>query len=264
MNINKNNNLLPWCKRFNAAISLLGQTILHSKGNKIYRNNLIVQLNLVGLRSLGICLITACFVGMVFTLQVAKEFIYFEATNALGGVLSLALSRELSPVLTSVIIAGRIGSAFTAEIATMKVTEQIDALYILKTNPIDYLVVPRTLACAFMLPILTLLSLLTGIASSILVSAIFYNISPNTFIRSSQHALTIWDIFSGLLKSSIFGILVSTISCNWGLTTKGGAKNVGESTTIAVVTSLLLIFIIDFFLSYLMYNNLGSAMSRIA
>nr|WDA98939.1 MlaE family lipid ABC transporter permease subunit [Sciadococcus taiwanensis] len=261
--LNKNNSFFLWSKRFSKAIFLSGEILIHLKKNKIYKINLIEQLNKVGIQSLSICLITACFVGMVFTIQVAKEFIYFEATSALGGVLSLALSRELSPVLTSVIIAGRIGSAFTAEIATMQVTEQIDALYILKTNPLDYLVIPRILACASMLPILSLLSFLTGLASSLLVSALFYNINPNIFINSSQYALTLWDILSGLIKSIVFGILIALISCSWGLTTKGGAKNVGESTTMAVVTSLLFIFTVDFLLSYLMYNNVGSAMSRI-
>lgn len=261
--INKNNNFFLWSKRFSKAILLSGQIVIHLKKSKIYKINLTEQLNKVGIQSISICLMTACFVGMVFTIQVAREFMYFEATSALGGVLSLALSRELSPVLTSVIIAGRIGSAFTAEIATMQVTEQIDALYVLKTNPIDYLVIPRILACAYMAPILTLLSFLTGIGSSILVSAMFYNISPNIFIKSSQYALTVWDIVSGLIKSIVFGILIGLISCNWGLTTKGGAKNVGESTTMAVVTSLLFIFTVDFILSYLMYHSVGSAMSRI-
>nr|WDA99151.1 MlaE family lipid ABC transporter permease subunit [Gronococcus sybilensis] len=258
--MNTENNFFRWVRRFIQALTLFGEILIHLKRNKLYKRNLLEQLHKVGIQSLSISLMTAYFVGMVFTIQVAKDFIEFDATYALGGVLSLALIRELSPVLTAVIIAGRIGSAFTAEIGTMKVTEQIDALNILKTNPIDYLIIPRILACAVMLPFLNFLSFLTGVSASILVSAGVYDIGTGTFLNSLRGALTITDIANSSLKALIFGILIGLISCNWGLTTEGGSKNVGTSTTIAVVTCLLFIFITDFFLTYVMYRNAASSM----
>ena len=134
-------------------------------------------MSVVGPESLTISMITAAFVGMVFTIQVAREFISFGAVSTVGGVLALALTRELAPVLTAVVVAGRVGSAFAAEIGTMRVTEQVDALYMLKTDPISYLVVPRVLACCLMLPILNILSLITGMAGGLLIANGLYDIS---------------------------------------------------------------------------------------
>jgi phospholipid/cholesterol/gamma-HCH transport system permease protein len=216
-------------------------------------------MSVVGPASTTIALVTAGFVGMVFTIQVAREFIYFGATTTVGGVLALALARELAPVLTAVVVAGRVGSAFAAEIGTMRVTEQIDALYMLKTDPIDYLVVPRVLACALMLPILTLLSLLVGMAGGLFIAYSLYDINPTVFLKSVQNFMALWDVFSALIKSLIFGAVIATIGCSWGLTTTGGAKGVGQSTTTAVVTSLLAVFIVNFFLSWLMFQGTGNA-----
>ena len=151
-----------WFERLVAAILLGGQVFFHLLKTKIHRRNTLEQMSVVGPESVTIALITAGFVGMVFTIQVAREFISFGAASTVGGVLALALTRELAPVLTAVVVAGRVGSAFAAEIGTMRVTEQIDALYMLKTDPIDYLVTPRVIACALMLPVLTILSLITG------------------------------------------------------------------------------------------------------
>jgi phospholipid/cholesterol/gamma-HCH transport system permease protein len=221
---------------------------------------LLEQMISVGPESLLIALVTAGFVGMVFTIQVAREFLYFGAGNAVGGVLGLSLTRELAPVLTAVVLAGRVGSAFAAEIGTMRVTEQIDALYILRTDPIDYLVVPRFLACCLMLPMLTLFSLVTGLLGGLLIAVNLYQIPDSIFIDSIRNFLESWDILSAVIKAIVFGGLISVIGCSWGLTTTGGAKGVGQSTTTAVVTSLLAIFIANFFLSWLMFQGLGSAL----
>ncbi|MFM7881233.1 MAG: MlaE family lipid ABC transporter permease subunit [Microcystis panniformis] len=225
---------------------------------KIHRRNTLEQMSIVGPESLTIALITAAFVGMVFTIQVAREFIFFGAGSFVGGVLSLALTRELAPVLTAVVVAGRVGSAFAAEIGTMRVTEQIDALYILKTDPIDYLVIPRVIACSLMLPLLTIISLVTGLLGGLLISDSLYGVSYSLFLQSAQNFLQTWDLISSMLKSLIFGILIAIIGCSWGLTTTGGAKGVGQSTTTAVVTSLLAIFVANFFLSWLMFQGTGN------
>jgi phospholipid/cholesterol/gamma-HCH transport system permease protein len=248
-----------WFQRLVAAFFLTGQVFLHILQGRINRRNTLEQMSVVGPESMAIALVTAGFVGMVFTIQVAREFIYYGATTTIGGVLSLSLTRELAPVLTAVVIAGRVGSAFAAEIGTMRVTEQLDALYMLRTDPIDYLVVPRVIACALMLPILTGLSLFVGMAGGLIICYSFYGINPTIFLNSVQDFTELWDVFTCLLKSIIFGIIIAIIGCSWGLTTTGGAKGVGESTTTAVVTSLLAIFISNFFLSWLMFQGTGDA-----
>ncbi|MFP4121060.1 MAG: MlaE family lipid ABC transporter permease subunit [Coleofasciculus sp.] len=248
-----------WLQRLLAAILLGGQVIVHLLGGKIYRRNTLDQMAVVGPDSLTIALITATFIGAVFTIQVTREFINFGATTAIGGVLALALSRELAPVLTAVVIAGRVGSAFAAEIGTMRVTEQIDALYMLKTDPIDYLVIPRVIACILMLPLLTILSIILGMTGGVLIAVNLYNIPQSVFLDSARNFLGIWDLFTAMIKAAVFGMLIAVIGCSWGLTTSGGAKGVGQSTTTAVVTALLAIFITNFFLSWLMFQGTGSA-----
>lgn len=232
---------------------------MHLIAGKIHRRNTLEQMAVVGPESLLIALLTASFVGMVFTIQVAREFLNFGAGTAVGGVLAIALARELAPVLTAVIIAGRVGSAFAAEIGTMRVTEQIDALYMLKTDPIDYLVIPRVLACCFMLPILTIMCLVTGLAGGMAIAISFYDISQTVFLDSIRNFLNVWDLANAALKALCFGALIAVIGCSWGLTTTGGAKGVGQSTTTAVVTALLAIFISNFFLSWVMFQGTGSA-----
>ena len=242
-----------------AAILLGGQVLMHLLAGKIHRRNTLDQMAVAGPESLMIALVTAAFVGMVFTIQVAREFISFGATNAVGGVLALSLARELAPVLTAVVLAGRVGSAFAAEIGTMQVTEQIDALYVLKTDPIDYLVIPRVIACCLMLPILTIMSFVTGMAGGLLIATNLYDLSQSTFLNSARNFLDVGDLFSALIKSVVFGALIAVIGTSWGLTTTGGAKGVGQSTTTAVVTALLAIFISNFFLSWLLFRGTGSA-----
>lgn len=247
-----------WTQRLLAAILLGGQVVVHLLKGRVHRRNTLEQLAAVGPESLIVVLLTASFVGMVFTIQVAREFISFGAATAVGGVLAISLTRELGPVLTAVILAGRVGSAFAAEIGTMRVTEQIDALYMLNTDPIDYLVIPRLIACCLMLPILTILSLITGMAGGALVASSLYGIPQTVFLDSAQDLLDVWDVTSAMIKAFVFGALISVIGASWGLTTTGGAKGVGQSTTTAVVTALLLIFVINFFLSWLMFQGTGS------
>ena len=255
----ESSSLQQWSRRLLAAILLGGQVVIHLISRPLHRRNTLEQMAAVGPESLLIALLTASFVGMVFTIQVTREFITFGASTAVGGVLALTLARELAPVLTAVILAGRVGSAFAAEIGTMRVTEQIDALQILKTDPIDYLVIPRVVACALMLPVLNILSFLTGMTGGLLISTNLYGISQSVFVNSAQNFLSVWDLVSSLIKSFVFGILIAVIGASWGLTTTGGAKGVGQSTTTAVVTALMAIFISNFFLSWLMFQGLGSA-----
>ncbi|MFE4108332.1 MlaE family lipid ABC transporter permease subunit [Almyronema epifaneia] len=254
--------LKRWGQRLLAAFLLAGQVVIHLISRPIHRRNTVEQMAAVGPESLLIALVTASFVGMVFTIQVTREFINFGAGTAVGGVLALTLARELAPVLTAVVLAGRVGSAFAAEIGTMQVTEQIDALQMLQTDPIDYLVIPRVIACALMLPLLSVLSFITGMSGGLIVATNLYNISQTVFLDSAQNFLTVWDLASAMIKAFVFGVLIAIIGASWGLTTTGGAKGVGQSTTTAVVTALLAIFISNFFLSWLMFQGTGSAVMR--
>lgn len=251
-----------WFRRFIAAIFLSGQVIVHILRGKFNYPNIIEQMALVGPESLLIALVTSTTIGMVFTIQVAREFINIGAGQVVGGVLSLALTRELAPVLTAVVLAGRVGSAFAAEIGTMKVSEQIDALYILKTDPVDYLVIPRVVACCIMLPLLTIVSIVAGMLGGLLIANSIFGMPVRIFLDSARNFLNAWDICSAPIKAVCFGALIAIIGCNWGLTTTGGAKGVGQSTTTAVVTSLLAIFISNFFLSWIMFQGSGTVGSK--
>lgn len=242
-----------------AAIFLGGQVAVHLLRGKIHRRNTIEQMAIVGPESLLVALLTATFVGMVFTIQVAREFIAFGLVQIVGGVLALSLTRELAPVLTAVIITGRVCSAFAAEIGTMRVTEQIDALQMLDTDPVDYLVVPRLLACTLMLPILTLISLVAGVTGGMVVASVLYDIPYSVFLDSVRSFLDIWDIWNSMIKAAIFGGIIAIVGSSWGLTTSGGAKGVGQSTTAAVVTALVAVFMTNFFLSWLMFQGSGGA-----
>jgi len=217
---------------------------------------------LVGNESVVIAVVTAIFVSMVFSVQVTREFIAFGASSAIGGVLAIALVRELAPVLTAVILAGRVGSAFAAEIGTMRVTEQIDALQVLQTDPIDYLVVPRVLACLVMLPVLTVLAEVTGLMGGLFITTQVYGLTVDLYIDSAQRLLDTWDLVSSVIKAATFGVLIAVIGSSWGMTTDGGAKGVGRSATTAVVTSLMAIFVVNFFLSLVMFQGQGQAFQK--
>ena len=229
----------------------------------INRKYLLRYIFMIGPESLGIVLLTAFFIGIVFTLQVVKEFLYLNVSSSIGAILSLAFIRELSPILTAVILTGRIGSSFAAELATMKITEQIDALYLLRLEPISYLVLPRLMAFICMLPCLNIIFMLTSLSSSIFTCFIFYNIHPYTFLYSVFVALSFKDVFKSISKTICFGLTICIVSCSFGLTVEGGSKSVGQATTSAVVFTLLFVFILDCILTYLLFNQAGSIIKRI-
>lgn len=247
-----------------AALVLGGEVMVRILQGKIHWRNTFEQLRLVGPRSLGVCLLTAAFVGMVFTIQFIREFAKLGLTRSVGGVLALALARELTPVITSIIVAGRVGSAFAAELGTMQVSEQTDSLRVLGSDPVDYLITPRVLACMIAGPILNLMCFCMGMAASVLLADAVYNVPCNTIIDSAMRAVASWDIVTSMIKCWLFGTIIAIVSCSWGYTTSGGAKGVGESTTSAVVISLVLIFIFDFLLSFLFFQGQGDALKQLS
>ncbi|MEM1367518.1 MAG: MlaE family lipid ABC transporter permease subunit [Cyanobacteria bacterium P01_H01_bin.15] len=251
--------LWSWLSRAGSAVLLGGRVILFLIAFRFDRRQTHEQLILVGPESLLIALITSGCIGMIFTIQVASEFLKLGASTTVGGVLGIAMARELSPIITAVVVAARVGAAYAAELGTMRVTEQIDALYTLKTDPVEYLVVPRALACCIMVPILSILSLVVGMLGGLFLANAMFSITPLIFLNSIQNFLGVWDLVSGPIKGIVFGIFIAIIGCNWGLTTRGGAKGVGQSTTAAVVTAILAIIVSNFFLSWVMFGGNNSS-----
>lgn len=243
-----------------SAFLMAGQVVVRVARGRVHWKNTLLQLADVGPGSLGVSLLTACFVGMAFTIQFVREFARLGLTRSVGGVLALAMSRELSPVVTAIIMAGRVGSSFAAELGTMQVSEQTDTLRVLRTDPVDYLVTPRVLACCLSLPVLTLLCFTVGMAASVLLADAVYSVSSNIILDSAARALQPWDLLSMMVKSIAFGGIIAGVSCAWGTTTAGGAKGVGESTTSAVVISLVCVFIADFALSWCFFQGAGDAL----
>ncbi|KAI8463916.1 MAG: permease-domain-containing protein [Monoraphidium minutum] len=252
-----------WLFRTIACLVLGGQVMARIFKGKIHLRNTRDQLQLVGPKSLGVALLTAGFVGMVFTIQFVREFAKLGLTRSVGGVLALALARELTPVVTSIILAGRVGSAFAAELGTMQVSEQVDSLRVLATDPVDYLVTPRVLASMVAGPILNVLCFCMGIGASVLLADLVYNVPANVILDSARRALTGYDVITSCVKAWAFSTAISVISCAWGFTTSGGAKGVGESTTSAVVISLVTIFVLDFVLSYAFFQGQGDALKQL-
>jgi phospholipid/cholesterol/gamma-HCH transport system permease protein len=215
--------------------------------------NLLKQIEEVGIKSIPVVLITGAFTGMVLALQSYTGFKRFNAEAFVGTVVALSMTRELGPVLSGLMVSGRVGSAMAAELGTMQVTEQIDALYTLATNPIKYLIVPRFLAAVVIMPILTLFADVVGILGGYLVSVNLLGSNPTIYIRRTFDYLDLEDIYTGLLKSVVFGMIIAIIGCYQGFHTEGGAEGVGKATTKAVVMSSLLILIANYFITALFF-----------
>jgi phospholipid/cholesterol/gamma-HCH transport system permease protein len=209
----------------------------------------IRQMLEIGVNSLPVVLITAVFTGMVLALQSYTGFKRFGAEGLVGSVVALSMTRELGPVLSALIVTGRAGASMAAELGTMRVTEQIDALETMATNPVKYLVVPRFLSGMTMLPALTIVTDIVGVAGGYFVTVILLGTSSKTYMRTTWDFLELSDIYSGLVKACFFGAAFSLISCYKGFYTKGGAEGVGRATTGAVVYSSMAILISDYFLS---------------
>jgi phospholipid/cholesterol/gamma-HCH transport system permease protein len=211
------------------------------------------QMQEVGVRSFPVVVITAAFTGMVLALQSFTGFKRFGAETMVGTVVALSVTRELGPVLTGLMVSGRVGSAMAAELGTMRVTEQIDALYTLATNPVKYLIVPRFLAALIMLPILVIFADIIGILGGYLVSVQILGTNPTLYFRRTWNFLELDDLYIGLLKALFFGMIIATISCYQGFSAQGGAEGVGRATTKAVVISSLTILISNYFITALLF-----------
>jgi phospholipid/cholesterol/gamma-HCH transport system permease protein len=214
--------------------------------------SLLQQLAEIGAGSLPVVSLTAAFGGLVFGLQTYVGFHRYigPGSEAYGGpIISTGLAKELIPILVGLMVSGRVGSSMAAEIGTMKITEQIDALFSLGANPVRYLVVPRTLAALFMLPCLTLYGDIIGIFCGYFYNVVVEGVNKTIYIQNTLIYLELWDVASGLIKSAVFGVVIAIIGCWQGLKTEGGAEGVGRATTRTVVIASILILILNFFLS---------------
>jgi phospholipid/cholesterol/gamma-HCH transport system permease protein len=238
---------------FGSITILCGQVLSRILRGKIHLRNTLDEMVALGIRSFNVTVITAAFVGMAFAIQVVREFLDFGAGEMIGGVVALAVWRELAPLLTGVVFAGRVGAAISAEIGTMKVTEQIEALEVMSQDPVDYLVVPKIVACTLIMPLLVGLADIVGFLGGFLVAFASGRVNPVAYFSSAQTMLTLGDISGGLVKAVFFGFVISLISSYMGLQAKSGAKGVGEVTTFAVVISLISIFILNYFLSLVIF-----------
>ncbi len=234
------------------AIFLINTTHAMLKPPFYWRNTLN-QIVEVGYYSLPVVGLTAIFTGAVLALQSYTGFSRINAESAIPSVVVLSITRELGPVLAGLMLAGRLGAAIAAEIGTMRVTEQIDALYTLSTDPMKYLVVPRIVAGALMLPFVVIVADIIGVFGGYLISIYKLGFSPYMYLRNTFDYLKFSDIASGLLKASIFGYFVCLIGCFYGYTSNGGAQGVGNATTKAVVSSSIIILLMDYLITGILF-----------
>lgn len=232
---------------------LLGRTVYQACLPPFKTYRILSQAKRVGPGSFLIASLVAFFIGMIMALQMAYQMIAMSAEIYIPSVVAVSLTRELAPVLTALIVAGRVGAGITAEIGSMTVTEQVDALRAFAVNPIKYLVVPRFLGLVIMLPVLTVFADLIGMMGGYVICVYKLYISPTLYFTMIAEALTARDILTGLIKTVVFGAIIALVGCHQGLNVESGAEGVGRSTTISVVISFILIIAMDCLFTAIFY-----------
>jgi phospholipid/cholesterol/gamma-HCH transport system permease protein len=225
------------------------QAIIQGCRPPYYRQQIVRQMLEIGYYSLPVVGLTAIFTGMVLALQSYTGFARFSAESAIPQVVVVSLTRELGPVLAGLMVAGRVGAAMAAEIGTMRVTEQIDALTTLSTDPFRYLVAPRLIAAVITLPLLVLVADLIGVFGGYLVSVYKLEFNDLTYLKNTMDYLEFQDVLSGVVKAAVFGFLIALMGCYQGYHSRGGAQGVGAATTAAVVSASVLILTFNYFLT---------------
>ncbi len=230
--------------------SLFGQvlkvfTTAFTQKKAIKAEHVFQQMVIMGVDSLGIVCLVGAAVGMVLALQAAYQLRQFDAVLYTGALVSVSMARELGPLVAAILISGRVGARMAAELGTMKTQEEIDALTTMGLNSVRYLIAPRCLALIAVLPCLTVIAVLMGMAGGFFVGTVAVGIDPYLYIAKNFDALVLKDIYTGLIKSVVFAVLIALVSCQQGLSVEGGAEGVGKATTQAVVISIILIIISD-------------------
>lgn len=236
---------------------LTGRALLNVFRKPHYLNDIILQMDSIGFGSIPIVLLTGFFSGAVMAMQMGRSLQPYGQTGRTGTFVSIILVRELGPVLAAVMVAGRNSSGIASELGSMKVTEQIDAMRALGTDPVQKLVVPRVIATAVMLPVLTVVDDFVGMVGGWIMSDYLFGLPTRQYWTNSWQALVWNDVGQGLLKPFIFSFAVSLIGCFYGLRTTGGTQGVGRSTTQAMVWASIMIFILDFFLGKIFVSQLA-------
>jgi len=236
------------------AVLMLAFEAMVWLGRRPFRWRLFLQaLEFVGAGSLFIVVLTGAFTGMVMAVQSMYAFRMFGAESLVGTTVAYSLARELSPVLTGLMVTGRVGSAIATEIGTMGVTEQIDALRTMAVNPVQYLVTPRIVAALIMMPLLSVISTVVGVGGSWVIAVGAMGLDQGVFFDRIFGVLEPWDVWSGVIKAAVFGVAIATVSCYKGYYASGGARGVGMATTQAVVVSSVAILTLDYFLTVMMF-----------
>jgi phospholipid/cholesterol/gamma-HCH transport system permease protein len=221
----------------------------------LYGRAFLRQMLDIGYFSLPVVGLTAIFTGMVLALQSYTGFSRFSAESAVATVVVLSMTRELGPVIAGLMVAGRVGAAMAAEIGTMRVTDQIDALETLSTDPLRYLVLPRLVAGVVTLPFLVLIADIIGVFGGFLVGTYKLGFNPYTYLRGTQQHLEVIDVVSGLIKAAVFGFIITLMGCYHGYHSRGGAQGVGQATTYAVVSASILILVVDYLLTAAFFSQ---------
>ncbi len=227
--------------------------VSHCVRPPFYPTLVLRQMRDIGYFSLPVVGLTALFTGMVLALQSFTGFARFQAEGAIATVVVLSMTRELGPVIAGLMVAGRVGASMAAEIGTMRVTEQIDALMTLSTNPFKYLVVPRVIAGLTMMPVLVLIADIIGVLGGYLVSVYKLNFNAAAYLKQTVDYLQYMDVVSGLVKAAVFGFLIALLGCFHGYHSGGGAQGVGRATTNSVVSSSIMILIVDYMLTEMFF-----------
>lgn len=215
---------------------------------------LVQQMEFVGNKSFGIVLLAGSMIGGIFGLQLGHIFKLFGVESMIGAAAGFALARELAPVVVAFLVTGRAGSAMAAEIASMRVNEQIDAMKVMSVNPYSYLIAPRIFGSIIMTPILTVFFVIIGVFTSFLIGVMHYNIDVADFIAKIQWIVTPADLFMGMQKAVLFGLIFSSLGCYQGYNASGGAKGVGQATTKAVVISYVCILVVDYLVTLIQFQ----------
>jgi phospholipid/cholesterol/gamma-HCH transport system permease protein len=234
---------------------LAGESIGFIARMKIRFVETLSQCQLLGVQSLVIVLLTSLFTGMVFSLESANQAVQYGVGSLVGGAVAYTSVRELGPMLSAVVVAGRVGAAIAAELGSMVVTEQIEALRSMGLPPARFLVVPRLLAMIIMLPLLAIFADVVSVVGGMWIANTYAHIGYQDFISSARQTIGFDDVAKGLLKSIVFGVIIALVGAYQGLGTSGGAAGVGKATTGAVVTSIILIFVSNFIMSYVLYGT---------
>lgn len=246
------NRVIAACQETGDAVVLLGRSLQECRHAFAHPHRIFVQMKRIGNDTAFMASAVALFVGMVLALHTGYTLRNFEAEEAMAAVVAFSMIKEMGPVITGLLLAGRIGAAIAAEVATMQINEEIDALHTLGINPVRFLAMPRLIGCVTMLPVLVLCASMVGILGGAAVASVYFDISFHAYFDNAFEYMEMSDVAEGFIKAALFGAIVAVVACQRGFRTRGGAEGVGRAITSGVVTSFVCIIICDYFVTRFM------------